>query len=126
MAHDPSSSHRPGRVRRAALVLAAVVALGACSHNRQVPTDYGDTTERNFTEGCEEALADRDGAGEALSADDATAVCRCSYDAISDEQDGIPFEEFKEDYEALEEEPGPLPADIREMIDSCRGEAGLS
>jgi hypothetical protein len=121
MSHHPSP--RPGRARRAALVLAAVVALGACSHNRQVPTDYGDTTRDNFTEGCEEALTDRDGEGtEAFSDSDATAICECSYEAISDEQDGIPFEEFKETYEALEEEPGPLPEDIRAMIDACRAE----
>lgn len=117
---------RPSHARRAALVLAAVVALGACSHNREVPTSYGDTTERNFTEGCEEALTADDGEGEALSADDASAICECSYDAISDPDEGIPFEDFKEENDALEDEPGPLSTDIRDRVDACRAEAGLS
>ena len=122
MSHDPSSPRR--RAWRVLLVLLVVVALGACSHARKIPTSYGDTTRDNFIEGCETALTDRDGEGEALSAEDATATCRCSYEAISDEQDGIPFEEFKEEYEKLEDEPGPLPADIRALIDACRPEEG--
>lgn len=120
------SSSRSPRARRAALVLTLVVALGACSHNRQVPTDYGETIEKNFTEGCEEALTDRSGAGEALSADDAAAVCACTYESISDEQDGIPYEDLKEEIDSLEDAPGPLPEDVRQRVTACRSEAGLS
>lgn len=123
MAPAPSSARRPSRARRAALVLAAVVALGACSHNRQVPEGYGDTTHDSFIEGCEEALTANDGEGEALDADAATAVCTCSYAGISDPQDGVPFDEFKEIVDGQEEEPGPLPESIRSHIDACRGEA---
>jgi hypothetical protein len=125
MSHVSSTSRRPSRARRAALVLAAVVALGACSHNRQVPDRYGDTVEGNFVEGCEEALTSRDGAGEALEADEARDVCQCSYDAISDPDGGIPFEDFKELNEELESESAELPADIQALIDGCRPE-GLS
>lgn len=103
-----------------------VLAFAACSHARKVPTSYGDTTRDNFIEGCEAALTDRDGAGEAVSDEEATATCRCSYEAISDEQDGIPFEEFKEEYEKLEDDPGPLPATIRELVDACRQDGPLS
>lgn len=119
MSHAAPTSRRPSRARRAALVLAAVVALGACSHNRQIPDDYGDTTRRNFLEGCEEALTQDSGEGEALSAEDATEVCTCTYEGISDEQDGIPFEDFKQYNQELEEEPGPLPDPIREKVEAC-------
>jgi hypothetical protein len=124
MSHASRTPRRPSRARRAALVLVAVLALGACSHNRQVPDSYGDTTQRNFTEGCEEALTETEGAGDALTADEAEAVCQCSYDAISDPDDGVPYEQFKEINDELEDEPGPLPDVIAGHVEGCRGEAG--
>ena len=115
-----ASTSRPApRARRAALVLALVLALGACSHQRKIPDSYGDTTEKNFSEGCEESLTSPDGEGTALSDDDAATVCECSYEAISDPDDGVPFEDFKKYNEELEDDPGPLPDAIREKIDAC-------
>jgi len=114
------------RARRAALALALVVALGACSHQRKIPDSYGDTTRNNFTEGCVESVTDPDGEGEALSDVDATDVCQCSYAAISNLDTGIPYEEFKKFNEDLEDSPGPLPDKLREKVDNCRLEAGLS
>jgi len=126
MSPTSSTPRRAPRARRAALTLALVVALGACSHQRQVPDSYGNTTEKNFTEGCEESLTQTDGEGVALSADAAADVCGCSYEAISDPDDGIPFEDFKKFNEDLENEPGPLPEAIREKIDACNPGAATS
>jgi hypothetical protein len=107
-------------------VLALVVALGACSHQRKIPDSYGDTTRDNFIEGCEESLTQPEGEGEVFSDEDATAVCRCSYEAISDPDEGIPYEDFKTFNEDLEDDPGPLPDELRDRIDACSSEAGLS
>jgi hypothetical protein len=126
MSHAFTPTRRSARARRAALVLAAVVALGACSHNRPVPDDYGDTTRKNFIEGCEEALTETEGEGEARSDEQAAAICECSYEGISDPDDGIPFEDFKRYNEELEDEPGPLPDAILEKVDACKGEGRLS
>jgi len=126
MSPASSTSRRAPRARHAALVLALVVALGACSHQRQVPDSYGNTTRDNFAEGCEEALTEPEGQGEAYSDEDATDVCRCSYEAISDPDDGIPFEDFKTFNDELEDSPGPLQDEIRERIETCSREAGLS
>jgi len=126
MSSVASSSRRPSGPRRAVLVLAAVVALGACSHNREIPERYGDSTRDNFVEGCEEALTDPEGEGERLDGDEATAVCTCTYEGISDAEDGIPFEQLQEINDEQEEDPGPLPEAFRDAVEACRGEAGLS
>lgn len=122
MSHVSSTSRRPSRARRAALVLVAVVALGACSHNREIPERYGDSLEGNFTEGCEAALTARDGVGDALSAEVARNVCQCTYDGISDPDGGIPFEDLKQLNEDLEGEPAELPADFQTIIDGCKAD----
>lgn len=117
---------RPSRARRAAFVLAAVVALGACSQNRSVPDSYGDTTRKNFTESCEQGLTSDEGEGEALSEDDAKSVCECSYESISDPDGGIPFERFKEINDAQESNPTALPDELSSRILACSDEAGPS
>lgn len=116
----------------AALGLAVVALFGACSHQRQVPDRYGETTQKNFTEGCVDSLTQRGpdaegasesdlGDSEAFSAERARAVCTCAYDAISGDE-GISFERFKEITEAQEEEPGPLPEEMRTIMASCEEE----
>jgi hypothetical protein len=126
MSHAPDAPRRTSRARRAALVLALVVALGACSHQRSVPDSYGETTRTNFIDGCESALTETSGEGEALSADQAGAVCECAYESISVADGGIPFEDFKEINEQQEEDPTRLPDEIATRIESCRSEANLS
>lgn len=125
MSHASDVSRRPSRARRAALVVAALVALGACSHQREVPDKYGDLTRDNFTEGCETALTQSSDAGEALSSDVAGDVCECSYESISDADTGIPFEEFNQLNTELEEEPTELPDAFADRIEACAAEAGL-
>ncbi|QYG91540.1 hypothetical protein HC251_03190 [Iamia sp. SCSIO 61187] len=119
MSRPTPTRPRPTRARAAGLFLVAAVALGACSHQRDIPDAYGDTTEGNFIEGCEVALTDDDGAGPAFSDDDAQAVCECSYEDISNPETGIPYEDFREINDELEQEPGPLPEAIRDLVQTC-------
>lgn len=120
---------RPVRARAVALVLGALVLLGACSSQQSIPDSYGDTTRRNFTEGCEQTLTDDAGEDEAYSADIARNTCVCIYEGIVDGQDDIdpvPFDEFKELNEELSDNPGPLPDAIAEHARACqRSEAAL-
>lgn len=97
-----------------------VLALASCSQGRSVPTDYGDTTRRNFTEGCETALTDEDSQDGSAASDPAQAqmVCGCIYEEISS-PDGIPFERFKEINEEMEAAPTELPEDLRQTIERC-------
>lgn len=123
---------RPARrPRLLVVVLGALLALGACAGQRQIPDQYGDTTRDNFQEGCEEALtvatddlddselvAEDVGGSQPFTAERAQEVCRCSYEGISG-PDGIPFEEFKDINEQLEDEAGPLPQDVRDIVTGC-------
>lgn len=105
--------------------------LGACTGQRTIPDQYGDTTRNNFQEGCVEALTEGPGdegfnegdtgGAEAFSADDAGDICRCSYDDISGEG-GIPYERFQEITEEREDESAPLPDDIQTIVSDCRSE----
>lgn len=123
------SGRRPRRAAAAALAVAAIALLGACTHQRQIPDKYGETTLENFTDGCVGTLTqngeDADGVAvselgdsEAFTSKRARDVCGCAYEGISGEG-GIPFERFKEITEAQEDEPGPLPAEITEIMDRC-------
>ena len=122
MIGDAVSRSRPrgARLRAVGLAVAAVALLGACTHQRNVPDSYGDTTRDNFTEGCIEAMTSDDGEGERLSNEAATEVCECAYAAVSDPEDGVEFDDFKAMTEDLEEEPGPLPEPIAERVEACR------
>lgn len=119
MSRPAPTRPRTTRARAAALLLVAAVALGACTARRDIPDAYGDTTEGSFIEGCEVALTDEGDAGEALSDDEAQAVCECSYEEISDPATGIPYEDFRDINDELEKEPGPLPEPIRERVQGC-------
>lgn len=106
------------------LLIAAVllVALAACTGTRTVPDKYGETTSKNFKEGCVESLTSSNGEGERYSRSDATSVCDCSYEGITDPDTGITFEEFKALYSEQEDEPSALPQDILAIVDDCRSE----
>lgn len=108
------------RHRAAVLAVATIALLGACTHQRSIPDSYGDSTRDNFTEGCVDAMTSDDVDGERLSSDTATSTCECAYEAISDPEDGIEFDDFREMTEDLEEEPGPLPEPIAERVEACR------
>ncbi len=113
------------------LALPVLFVLGACTGQRTIPDQYGDTTRDNFQEGCVEALTEvpgdegfeenDTGGAEAFSADDARDICRCSYEDISAEG-GIPYEQFREITEEQEDEPAALPDDIQAIVSDCRSE----
>lgn len=102
-------------IRRFVKVLAVsamllIVAAGCSSAGN--PIDYTDQSdlnpqtglsvvESNWLEGCEV------GFGEEL-AESANSICACSYREISDPVTGIPFEDFVEVNERLENEPDSL------------------
>lgn len=103
----------PVPARRVVVALAMVVLLvGGCSGARKDPTKYGDTTRRNFLEGCVDQ-------GEEAGLDGAAGVCRCAYDRIEDD---VSFAQFKKDNDALEKDPGPLPERYQRIIDRCADE----
>jgi len=117
----PAPARRSRRLL--APILVALVVLGGCAHTRQEPERYGDTTRNNFNEGCVASLTADGGEGEALTTKDATAVCKCSYSAISG-ADGISFDEFKRINDAQEEEPTELPDEIQDIVARCREDKG--
>lgn len=120
---------RPARRRALPLVLAGLLLVGACSQQRQTPDKYGDTTRDNFQEGCVASLTGEPGddefaavdVGESqpFAADRASDVCTCSYEGISNPDTGIPFEQFKELNESLEEDPVALPAEMQSIVTDC-------
>ncbi len=107
----------PGRRRRhlpvAALLLATLVLLASCTGAQSTPTKYGDTTRRNFQEGCVEV-------GKEQRLDDPAGVCRCAYAQIVKR---IPFKDFKQTYVDLEEDPGPLPDRYVQIVQGCVDQA---
>ncbi len=126
MSRPSSSRPRPARRRAAVAGVALVALLGACSHQRQVPDAYGDTTRKNFIEGCVDTLTSTssDIPGDAYADDEAEAICTCSYESISNPDTGIPFEEFKEINDEQEQDPTALPEPISTRVNACADDAG--
>ena len=99
-------------------MLAALVLTGCSTIPSNTPEAYDDTSpdgtvivETNFMQAC---TAGEDGFS--------PSECECVYDGITGE-DGIPFEEFKELDEALEDEPEAVPAAYEDILEPCtRGE----
>ncbi|HYI60686.1 MAG TPA: hypothetical protein VEW93_02655 [Acidimicrobiales bacterium] len=125
-------SPRSRRLVLVAVALALVALFGACTHQRQIPDKYGETTEKNFAEGCTRTLRqsspDAEGANatdlggsEPYTAAEAEDVCTCTYEGISGEG-GIPYERFKEITADREEEAGPLPEEVLTIVERCRSE----
>ena len=115
-------SRRPPSSLRLLGAVLLLVALAACTGARQVPDRYGGTTSKNFKEGCVASLTTTEGEGERFSREDATDVCDCSYEGITDDDSGISFEEFKTIYSEQEDEPSELPREILDIVADCRSE----
>jgi len=91
--------------------MVVLVLVSACAVGQQVPKGYGDTTSKNFQRGCVATAGSPQ-----VAVDDPTAVCRCAYDRVRKE---IPFDEFKEVFSDLQDEPAPLPANFVRIMTAC-------
>lgn len=100
-----------------------VVIAAACSSDG-FPLDYDEEganaglVEENWMEGCEVSLVED-------LAEEANAVCQCSYDELSG-PDGIPFAEFEELNNSLKDDPTnltgePLSANESKLVDIVKG-----
>lgn len=111
---------RPRRSIVAALVAGALalVLLAGCTSVQRAPSSYSGV-EDNFMEGCTtRAAADAEVEGAAKIASPKT-YCQCVFDAISDKQDGIPYNEFKQMNTDLQNNGGPLPDKLQKAYDGC-------
>lgn len=106
------------RRRRASALLLLVLIVTGCSGGRDVPDDYGATTERNFTEGCITSLTDPEEEGPSYDDDSARDVCGCAYEEITSPS-GLSYERFQEINDAQEDAPTRLPADLRGLVERC-------
>lgn len=111
---NPSAS-----VARRALALLALVLITSCTAARDVPDDYGSTTERNFNEGCVTSMTEDPGDGPSYATSAAQGVCRCAYEEVTSPS-GLTYERFREINDSQEAQPSELPGDLREIIDRCR------
>lgn len=103
--------------RRAVCALTALVlgvALLAGCTGQRTPGGYGDTVEKNFLKGCTENAATETSVG------DVPTYCQCVYTAISDEDDGLPFDEFKAINDDLVEKSGLLPKKMTAFTERCQ------
>jgi hypothetical protein len=96
-------------LRSLLVAAAALLLLGACTGRPPTPTGYGETTEKNFMEGCLESARDE-------GVTDAQGYCQCSYEAIVDD---IPFDQFKEINSDLSETPDSLPDEMQAIAERC-------
>jgi hypothetical protein len=108
----PASSPAPRRAHRRTALIGAVLALlllGGCTGRPPTPTDYGDTTRKNFMLGCTE---EAEGAGVSNPQD----YCECSYTTIVKT---IPYDDFKEINSELSDDPAALPQKMLDIRDDC-------
>lgn len=115
-------SPSPARRNRLATTLASVavvaVLLGGCTGQTK-PKKYGDGVEEAFVKGCTKTLtADQKDAETKLG--DPAEVCKCAYEKISDEKDGVDFGRVRDVDDDLSENPGKLPDDIAKVVASCK------
>lgn len=110
--YTPAKSGQPAKGRSLSKLLLlpcaaiAIILVAASCGGSGAPTSFaqedgGDTVRENFTEGCEVAVED------SQLADNANAVCQCTYDKIvrdSATSDGVTFEDFDEVDDNLRED----------------------
>lgn len=105
----PTMSHQTParrRVRRlgplvAALALVSVIS-GACVGQRD-PTGYSASVREDFVTGCLAGYAS--GGDKDPELDYHTDLCGCIYDQMDDEDDGIPFDDFKSAQSEIRKDP---------------------
>ena len=97
--------------KRFAPLLFAVALIATACGSEGLPSSYSDQdarAQRQFVEACEASLAGTEIA-------DPPAYCECAFFTVASE---LSFAEFLELDERLKEDPGALPNDVREQINS--------
>jgi hypothetical protein len=104
----------PVAARRSSRLLAAVVAaaavLAGCT-TQSTPSSYNENVRADFVSGCRSVRQD---AGD--PEDEATELCTRVYEEITNE---VPFEQFKDDNEELQDDPAALPDRYTEIVQRC-------
>jgi hypothetical protein len=90
--------------------------LTGCGTGQKQAGSYDDL-EAAFLEGCEERSA-------ADAADDESATlpadfCQCAFDALSDEQDGVDFDELMDINAEFTSDPAALPDEVTAVFADC-------
>ncbi len=105
--------------RRAPGVLALVVGallLVGCGTGQGQADSYADM-EENFLDGCAATVrSDVEGSDAATLPDD---FCRCAFDALSDPQSGVDFDEIREINDDLSDDPAELPESVTAVFADC-------
>ena len=97
--------------RLVALVVAGVALLAGCT-TQGTPSSYNEEVRADFVNGCRSVRQD---AGD--PEDEARELCTRVYEEIANE---VPFEQFKDDNNDLQEEPAALPDRYTEIIQRCQ------
>lgn len=111
----PSTPNRRRKSGVVALVVGALLLVG-CGTGQGQASNY-DELEDNFLEGCA-AMADAD-AGESDAATLPDDFCQCAFDALSDPQTGVDFDELQEIDDDLSDDPAALPDSVTEAFADC-------
>lgn len=84
-----------------ALAVAGALVLGACSSPE--PTEYSEDIEENFVSACVDAPEGDE------------RLCQCAYESLEAQ---VPFEEFREIEETVEE-GGEVPTEVTDLFAQC-------
>jgi hypothetical protein len=109
------SSVRHRRLVPAALVMAALVLAG-CGSGQGRAENYSQL-EDGFIDGCEETLAADAEAGDGAEVPE--DFCQCAFDALSEGDDAVDFDELMKVNDDLTEENAPLPDSVTEAFAAC-------
>ena len=95
----------------------ALVFLAGCGVQR-TPDSYTSSVGKNFVKSCE-----AEGRAGSPPLSDPSKVCNCAYNQI---KSTIKFSQFKKYNSALAEKPGPLPAELANIVANCTSGATSS
>jgi hypothetical protein len=90
--------------------------LAGCGTGQQQAGSYDDL-EAAFLEGCAETSAADAKASEAATLPD--DFCQCAFDALSDEQDGVDFDELMDINTEFTSDPAALPPEVAAVFADC-------
>lgn len=112
----PASPIRRRLVPAVTGLVLVVGLLAGCGTGQKQAGSYDDL-EKAFLQGCKEtAAADaKESEAAALPAN----FCQCAFDALSDEQNGVDFDELMEINDDFTSDPAVLPAEVTKAFADC-------